>query len=103
METSAAQIPQQQRHSDHHRSGERHKSHRKRTKKLLQRIGIVFFLLIVMLAIFYVWVSSGSPEATGQLLQSPSTKVDLISHLVLANEFLSVIGSVSRPLLWLLS
>ena len=74
METSAAQIPQQQ-HG--HRSGKRHKSRRERKKKVLQRFAILFFFLVVMLAIFYVWVSSGSLEATGQLLQSPQAKVDV--------------------------
>ena len=40
METSAAQIPQQQ-HG--HRSGKRHKSRRERKKKVLQRFAILFF------------------------------------------------------------
>jgi ABC-type Fe3+ transport system permease subunit len=77
METSAAQIAQQNRHHSHRRSGKRHQSRRKRTKKILQRLAILLFLLVVMLAFLYVWVSSGSSESTGQLLRSPSAKVEV--------------------------
>ena len=80
METPGKEIPQRQDHRSHHRSGKRHQSRRTRTKKVMQRLAILFVFLLAMLAIFYVWVSCGSPEATGRLLQLPSTKdvADLI-------------------------
>jgi flagellar basal body-associated protein FliL len=80
METSAVQIPHQHHHhSHHHRSGKHQESHRKRRKKVMQRLAILFFILIVMLAGLYIWLSSGSPEATGQSLHSSSAKVEVAS------------------------
>ena len=75
METSGAQIAQQNRHHTHHRSGKGHSSRRKRTKKIVQRLAILFFILIVMLAFLYICLSSGSPESTGHLWRLPLAQV----------------------------
>ena len=75
MESSAAQIAHEHRHHSHHRSGKRHSSRGKRTKKIVQRLAILFFFLIVMLAFLYVWLSSGSPESTGHLWRLPLVQV----------------------------
>ena len=53
---------------------ERHQSRRQRTKKILQRLAIVLFLLVVMLAMWYIWISGGSSQATGRLLQAPGAE-----------------------------
>jgi uncharacterized membrane protein len=79
METSAAQIAQQNRHHSHRRSGKRHQSRRKRTKKIVQRLAILFFILIVMPAFLYVWLSSGTPETTGQSLHLSPAKMKVLS------------------------
>jgi type VI protein secretion system component VasF len=80
METSAVQIPHQHHHhSHHHRSGKHQQSHRKRRKKVMQRLAILFFVLIVMLAFLYVWLSSRSPETTGQSLHLSPAKMKVLS------------------------
>jgi hypothetical protein len=78
MESSAAQIAHEHGHHSHHRGGKRHSSRRKRTKKIVQRLGIMFFILIVMLVAIYIWVSSGSSESTSQLLHSSQFPVSAI-------------------------
>ena len=91
MDTSAAPISHEQHHQSHHRSGKRHQSRRKRTKKVMQRLAILFFVLIVLLAGWYIWVSSGSPEATGQSLHSSSAKVE-VANIWKAAERCNLIG-----------
>lgn len=78
MDNSAAQVraqhrPHRHRHRQHRddNSRPRHQhSGRKRTMKIVQRLAILFFILIVMLAFLYVWVSSGSSESTTYFWQS---------------------------------
>jgi hypothetical protein len=79
METSSVQIPHQHRHHSHHRNGKGQQSRRKHRKKVMQRLAILFFILVVILAGLYIWLSSGSPEATGQSLPSSSAKVEVAS------------------------
>ena len=79
MENSAAQIAHEHGHHTHHRSGKGHSSRRKRTKKIVQRLAILFFILIVMLAFLYVWLSCGSPETTGQSLHLSPAKMKVLS------------------------
>jgi len=45
----------------------------------MQRLAILFFILVVILAGLYIWLSSSSPEATGQSLHSSSAKVEVAS------------------------
>jgi ABC-type Fe3+ transport system permease subunit len=62
METSAAQNATRRRR--HRRS---HHQSRKRAKEVWQRIAILVFLLVITLALLYVWISGGSAETTGEL------------------------------------
>ena len=45
----------------------------------MQRLAILFFVLIVMLAFLYVWLSSRSHETTGQSLHLSPAKMKVLS------------------------
>lgn len=64
-------IAPEHRQNSRHRNGERRSSSRKHSRKVLQRLAIMFFILIVALAFLYVCLSSRSIESTSSLWRSP--------------------------------
>jgi hypothetical protein len=103
MNSSAAEIAHHHRRHSHHGSGKHHSSRRKRTKKILRRLAILGFILIVMLAFLYVWFSSGSSEGTSQLRQSPLVQVANMrtqpaDDFAYSSLFAFAAGHVSPPL-----
>ena len=60
------------RHHRHHGGGSRRHSHHKHGKEVVQRFTIIVFLLLVLVTLVYVWISSGSSEASGMILPSSS-------------------------------
>ena len=49
----------------HHGDGSHGHSRRKHMNKIVQRLAITGFLLLVLLTLLYVWTSSGSSETSG--------------------------------------
>ena len=96
METSAAQIPQQQ-HG--HRSGKRHKSRRECKKKVLQRFAILFFSGCDVGYLLCLGQQRFPRKPPVSCCNRHRRRWTLVSRLVLANEFLPAIGNGSRPLL----
>lgn len=51
--------------SHHHHGGRKHGQERRtETRKLIQRLAILSFILFTLLAFFYIWASSESNDAT---------------------------------------
>jgi heme/copper-type cytochrome/quinol oxidase subunit 4 len=69
--------PHLHRHHHHHGDGSHGHSRRKHMNKIVQRLAITGFLLLVLLTLLYVWTSSGSSETSGFV--SPSLPVPIQS------------------------